>query len=365
VHPFVERLPRPDPDYRRFIDAVFRRKTDRVPLIELAVDPNLVDGLLFGGAERTASSAASSAERAARLARLLCRLGYDVVKVSADIPFGVSRVTSDAQTAGDETVIQWQNQRRGLIDSIAACDAYAWPTAQSIDCSPIDAAANVLPDTMRIVGFSGGVLEFATDLMGLEPFMYAMYDQPDLVERVINQVGQTVYSVFEEYCRRDAVCAIWLGDDLGSKNGLLVAPDFLRAQIFPWYRSFVELAHANNRPFLLHTCGRTEAIMDELIDDIGIDAKHSFEDAIQPVEQFIDRWGDRIGVLGGVDVGLLASASPDEIAQRTHQILEHATRRGGACGYACGSGNSIAGYVRIENYITMIETVMRFNGMTT
>ena len=91
----------------------------------------------------------------------------------------------------------------------------------------------------------------------------------------------------------------------------------------------------------------------------GIDAKHSFEDGIEHVEAFYDRWHERIAVLGGVDLHLLATGSEAEIAARTQTILEHAAPTGG---YACGSGNSIPNYVPVEAYLTLVETVARFNG---
>jgi hypothetical protein len=37
--------------------------------------------------------------------------------------------------------------------------------------------------------------------------------------------------------------------------------------------------------------------------------KHSFEDKIMPVEEVYRRWGDRIGIVGGLDMHLLASGT--------------------------------------------------------
>ena len=46
MHPRVEQLPQPDPDYRQFLRVVRRQRPDRVPLIELAVHPAVVHALL-------------------------------------------------------------------------------------------------------------------------------------------------------------------------------------------------------------------------------------------------------------------------------------------------------------------------------
>ena len=99
--------------------------------------------------------------------------------------------------------------------------------------------------------------------------------------------------------------------------------------------------------------------MPDLIEEVRIDAKHSFEDVIVPVEEFKRRWGARVAVLGGVDVDLLSRGTEGDVRRRTAQILEACAPGGG---YACGSGNSITNYMPTENYVAMIETIHRFNG---
>jgi uroporphyrinogen decarboxylase len=292
---------------------------------------------------------------AERAVRLMHRLGYDVVRISAPIPFNVPRLLApeDGRPAR-----QWQDQHHGSIQSVADLAAFHWPTAEDISFSALRAAAGALPAGMGLLGFSGGVLEFATDLMGLEQFMFAIHDDPDLVRGVLDGVGQTIYRVFEEYCRFDCVCGLWLGDDLGSKNGLLVGPDLLRERIFPWYRRFRELAHARGRVFLLHSCGNIAAVLPDLIEEVGIEAKHSFEDTIQPVEEFQCRWGGKVAVLGGVDVNLLTRGPESAIVARTREILACAAPRRN---YVCGSGNSIPSYVPPDHYLAMLEAVHEFN----
>lgn len=353
MHPRVDSLPSPTPDYRRFPRMLRREQVDRVPLIELAIHPRVVDVLL----DVPPTSPRDAATTVERNIRLHHRLGYDVVKVSAPIPWRVRRETASGSGAN---AIQWATEHDGPIANMRDFERFSWPSIGDVDFSPLETAAEVLPDGMGLIGFAGGVLEFSMDLLGMERFMIATVREPDLVSAVIERVGQLVFDVFKTYCEMESVRAIWLGDDLGHKNGLLLSPRFLEERIFPWYKRFADLAHDAGRPLLLHSCGDVQAVLPALVDEVGIDAKHSFEDLIQPVEQFYDRWRDRIAVLGGVDVHLLATGKPDEIRKRVLDILEHVAPHGG---YACGSGNSIPDYVPPENYLTMIEAVTEFNGL--
>jgi len=92
--------------------------------------------------------------------------------------------------------------------------------------------------------------------------------------------------------------------------------------------------------------------MDDVI-ALGINAKHSNENAIAPYDQWISLYGDRIGLLGGFDVDLLCLNEPTEIVDI---VFEKGSRfRAAANGYALGSGNSIPDYVPVDGYLAMIE----------
>ena len=101
------------------------------------------------------------------------------------------------------------------------------------------------------------------------------------------------------------------GDDMGFRTATLVSPKALRTYTLPWHKRFAAMAHERGLVYCLHSCGNLATIMEDLIDDVKIDAKHSYEDVIIPVEDFQARYGSRIGVIGGLDVDRLAAGTPD------------------------------------------------------
>lgn len=355
----VNRFPEPQPDAGRIRAALSRRRPDRVPLVELAIAEEVMAEL--GGplpplpANPTARQLREWAQ--ARV-RLWWRLGYDYYRVRVEIPFTVDRL-STTDTATGQGQRHWVNEHDGILRAHADVQRYAWPGRADMGLSQAEAAIACLPEGMGAIGFSGGVLEWATGLMGLERFMVCLYDQPDLAREVVDRVGAAILEGFELLCEMDAIFALWLGDDMGFKTATLASPEHLREYILPWHRRYAELAHRTGRLFLLHSCGQVEAVMPDLVETVGIDAKHSFEDVIMPVEEFHRRWGGKVGVMGGVDVDLLARQSEERVRERTLQILEACAPAGG---YSCGSGNSVTNYVPAGNYLAMVETVHRFNG---
>lgn len=103
----------------------------------------------------------------------------------------------------------------------------------------------------------------------------------------------------------------------------------------------------------MHCCGNIEAIMDDLIDDVSIDAKHSFEDAILPVTDATKKYGSRIAILGGIDVDFLCRSDEAAIRKRVRDTIETCLSENG--GYCLGSGNSIADYVPVDNFLAMLD----------
>jgi uroporphyrinogen decarboxylase len=99
--------------------------------------------------------------------------------------------------------------------------------------------------------------------------------------------------------------------------------------------------------------------MDDFIDNVGIDAKHSFEDKIVPVEEAYRRWGDRVAILGGVDMDVLGRGSEEQVRARTRQILEVCGVKG--AGYCLGTGNSVANFIPLQNYLAMLDEGRRWN----
>ena len=142
---------------------------------------------------------------------------------------------------------------------------------------------------------------------------------------------------------------------MGFRTATLISPDDLREYVLPGQKRFAEMTHARGVPYFLHSCGNLDTIYEDLISEVGIDGKHSFEDAILPVQVFQARYGDRIAVLGGIDVDILASASPQQVRAKTRSLIETCGARGR---YAVGSGNSVPSYIPVENYLAMVDEAL-------
>ncbi len=211
---------------------------------------------------------------------------------------------------------------------------------------------------MALGGVGNGVLEISEDLVGFQQLAYMQVDDPELFADVYRKIGDLMLNLWTTFLDRyaDAFAICRFGDDLGFRSNTLVSHTTIRTHIIPQYRRVISRILASGKPFLWHSCGNIFAVMDDVI-ALGINAKHSNEDAIAPFDVWIERYGDRIGLLGGIDVDILCQRTPDEIVA---DVFEKGTRfRANANGYALGSGNSIPDYVPVDGYLAMIEAAQK------
>lgn len=293
-----------------------------------------------------------------------CQMGYVYVPVELGVKFAprTAKVTEHDDIA-DKVKRGWVDEHGGPIKSMDDLEnPEYWPAVEkAFDYDLFERIANLLPEGMKIIGgTSGGPFEHASFLMGLENLCIAIYEDEEFASKLFEKIGKTLVGIAEKLAKLDKVGIYRFGDDLGYKSATMISPDSLRKYVFPWQKKVVEAVHNAGKPFLLHSCGQLEAVMDDLIDDVKIDAKHSFEDNILPVTEAKKRWGGRIAILGGIDVDFLCRSTPEEIKERTKRVLEVCAKGGG---YAAGSGNTITSYMPARNYLAMLDAVREFNGM--
>ncbi len=232
--------------------------------------------------------------------------------------------------------------------------SYAWPDPDEGDFSVFDTFGSCLPAGMKfITPGPGGLLENVTDLVGFERMCIMILEDEHLAGAIFNAVGERLLRFYERCASKEAVGALLINDDWGFKTQTVFDPGNMRKYIFPWHRKMVQAAHRAGKPAILHSCGNVYDLMDAIIDELGYDGKHSFEDIILPVEEVYRRWGNRVAILGGIDMDFLAVMTPEKIAARAGELLSMT----GLKSYALGSGNSIPAYIPVENYLAMIRVI--------
>jgi len=327
------------PDFERLRVALFRGQPDFVPLIELGIHPSIKERILG----RPVLTLADDAE-------FMASMGYDFVKLQPVLPMDISSSQASSLSGGIDR--SWAPEHGGLILSMADFEKYPWPKISDISYRLLEEAKTGLPEGMGVIGQYGDIFTLAWEMMGFENFALASYEDPDLVDALMEKIGSLVYSMYETMAQMEWVGALWYSDDIAYSTGLLMSPDFFRKTLFPWLKKMGDLAKARNIPFLYHSDGILYSVMEDLI-ACGVTSLHPIEPKAMDIAEVKAKYGDRLSLCGNIEVDLLARGTPAEIEQQVIQRIKALAPGGGYC--LCSS-NSIPDYINLENYIQMVKT---------
>ncbi len=335
----------------------------RVPLYEWSADSEIVAAILGRPLPAPSVDApAADSNYWDLLISFYYQLGYDYVPVRVgcyqepeDMGITFRAATDTASLSRGERA--WAPMTTGPITTRQAYKEFPWPDPERVQMEPVEFVAARLPAGMKMIAEVGGVLEYVMEcLVGLEPLSVMLYEDPALVHDICGRLGEGAVVAAGAAAAHSAVGALACADDMGYKSGTILSPAHLREFILPWHREVVQAVHAHGKPAILHSCGKLDEIMDDIIDYCGYDAKHSFEDTHTPVIEAKARWGDRIAILGGIDMDVLGRQPEPYVRRYVRNILEECAGRG----YALGTGNSVANYIPVANYLAMLDEGRKF-----
>lgn len=387
MRPTAERLLRKirerklEPNAERLRRALSRSGVpDRVPFMELFADGEVMAAVLgkpLNYFHKEVESRREWEERMLSLMEFYEALGYDYVRTETrdyEATVKANSISNDRNALGEvgsraymyrATDISpdlnrgersWANEHTGVIANWDDFKGYRWEDVDEIEeegVAGLEWVCDHAPSNMGVVTGAGTVLEPVMWLMGIENFYLSLHRQPDLVDAMFRKVSELSVARFKLAAKTSRkVLALWGSDDWGYRDKTMISPAQMRRWVFPVHREQARIAHARGSLYLLHSCGNLGAIMDDIIDDVRVDAKHSFEDTFLPVAEAKRLYGRRIGIIGGVDMDFISRRSEPEVRAYVSKILKECKPGGGYC---LGTGNTVANYVPIENYLAMLD----------
>ena len=291
------------PNFER-LDAVLRREEpDRVPNYEHLIDTHVMEFIM--GKPAPLIKAHDKTSKIAHMEYLISffsRMGYDYVPLELGLNlFRLNVSVSHAKEPLGSSSRSWVDNERATIANCDEFNEYSWPEpSKAVDYQLLEAAGEVLPKGMKLVsGVAGGVHEHVMWLVGLKQFSIALRREPTFLKKMFDKVGDLIAAVDSIIVEYNHVGAMRMGDDMGYKGRTMLDPKLLRKWVFPKQKEIVKVAHNHDKPFILHSCGNLNEIIDDLIDEVGIDAWHSFQDIILPVtkrrKNLIQGWQYSVG----------------------------------------------------------------------
>jgi uroporphyrinogen-III decarboxylase len=236
---------------------------------------------------------------------------------------------------------------------------HAWPDPEWMDVSHIRQEALQYQGQYAILG--GDWSPFwhdALDLLTFKNLSYKMYDNPQLVDALLQHIVDYYFAVSQRIfdAAADVIDIFFIGNDFGGQTGPLIGEALFRRFFVPHLKRLSDLGHDYGLKVMMHCCGGFAPLIPAMI-EAGLDGLQ----ALQPTCRGMNpadikaEYGSKILLMGAVDTQLLIEGTPQTARSETRRILE-IMKPGG--GYACSpSHDYLLPETPVENIVALYETV--------
>lgn len=205
----------------------------------------------------------------------------------------------------------------------------------------------------------GGLFEGAWQCFGLEKFSQFLA-HPKILKQIFDERGKFAVEMIKRIIEWGEDGMVFMGDDYGFKNGLLMSPRYYKQYIFPWIKKMCDLSHKAGLKYFLHSCGDIYDIFGDII-NCGVDMIHPIEPTTSNPDYNIfklyQKYGDQITFVGNVSPQDLADKDSKYIQNYVKKLIDELAPGGG---YILSSGHSINPAIKLENFLTMHETLKKY-----
>jgi len=225
------------------------------------------------------------------------------------------------------------------------------------------AAAGELADRARSFGFATigpwiSHFEIYCHLRGMENALMDVVAGEEFLGATLDRIESIQTVMLERFLKElgDRIDLVFISDDMGTQESLLISPAAWRRHLQPRLRRWCDLIHAHGKKVLFHTDGAARDLVPELI-GCGIDVLNP----IQHICPGMDRaglkkdFGDRVIFHGGVEnQRVLPFGSVEDVRREVATCLE---TLGAGGGYIPCSCHNIQAGTPVKNVLAMIEAV--------
>ena len=188
--------------------------------------------------------------------------------------------------------------------------------------------------------------------MGIEHFSICLYEDRDLVERLLDRYVDWAVVVAERVCAMGFDVYVST-DDMAYKTDPYFSPAIFREMVLPRYQWIAEKITI---PWVIHSDGNVMPYLDDLM-SLGISGMHPMEKGAMDIRAMKRAHGNDLCLLGNVDLNLLGMATPAEVDEEVRGLIRDVGPGGG---YIVTSGNSVAAYCLPENVRAMADAVLKY-----
>lgn len=256
-----------------------------------------------------------------------------------------------------------------LKDAMTAADvaAYGWPDpdAQGRYNDAGELVARFKDSHVIIGDIEVTIFSLAQMLAGMEKLLMDMACGEEYVAPLFKACANFQTEIGLRLIER-GVDAIWVGDDFGGQDGLLISPEMFETQLMPLYRNMIDRFKAAKPDIIpiLHCDGAVSRLLPQ-IREIGFEVFNPVQPGVpgHGPKEMKDGFGGRFAFWGAIDQQYLLPKGSD--AELEADIREKISVLGAGGGYMISPAHILQNDVSPERVERFIELCMKHGGYRT
>ena len=243
-------------------------------------------------------------------------------------------------------------------EGVAARDWTPTPTDAQVAACAVDVRR--LRDLgVAVCGsYACGVFEQVKHWFGDAEALTSPYDDPSGLTAALDRITEWKSAVYGAYARA-GVDIVWIGDDMGMQNGLVMSWSQYRDWYLPRHTRIVEYLRSI-RPdvyIAFHCCGHVTPLIPDLI-EIGIDILEAVQPECMDIAQLKSDFGRDLAFWGAIgEQSVMARSGPQAIVRAVHQTLDIMAPGGGYIAAPC---HTLTEETPWENVVAFHEAVRSY-----
>ena len=240
---------------------------------------------------------------------------------------GILEEPIEVGTYVDEWGSMWQRAERGVIGEVKrpALDDWSklasyqppWHLVRNRSFDEVNRDCD-RRDQFMLSAVTARPFERLQFLRGSEALFIDMAEDSAEFRSLLAMVHDFYCEDVRGWCETN-VDGVFLMDDWGAQQSLLIAPEMWRAVFKPLYREYCEMIHAVGKQVFFHSDGFTQAIIGDLI-DVGVDALNA-QIFTMDIEALAKKYKGKITFWGEIDrQHILPFGTPDEVSEAVRRV---------------------------------------------
>jgi len=202
-----------------------------------------------------------------------------------------------------------------------------------------------------ILAWAGDFFERAHFLRGLSEILMDMYLNPQFVHDLLDNILEFIMGNIRQLAKFD-IDGIFISDDYGNQNSLLMSPKHWRIFIKPRLQKLIKTIKEIGLFAFLHSCGNVSEIIPDLI-EIGLDVLHPIQPETMDIFSLKSLYGREISLYGGISTQQkLNCGKPEDVYNEVRKVTALMSKGGG---YILAPGITLQHDVPIANILAFLD----------